>query len=158
MRGRDGRPLLLIDIAVPRDVDPAAGDLPNVHLYDIDSLQAVAEINLNNRRNEVGKVEALVEEEVDHFVEWWDSLGVIPTVAALRHEAEQVRQRELAKTLQRLPDLSPEDQRRIDAMTAAIVKKILHNPVSRLKEGADGELYVEAARELFGLGDVETTG
>jgi glutamyl-tRNA reductase len=158
MQGRNGRPLLLIDIAVPRDVDPAAGELPNVHLYDIDSLQAVAETNLNHRRNEVGKVEALVEEEVDRFIEWWDSLGVIPTVAALRHEAEQVRQRELAKTLQRLPDLSPEDQRRIDAMTAAIVKKILHKPVSRLKEGTDGELYVEAARELFGLGDIETPG
>ena len=155
MQHRDGRPLLLIDIAVPRDVDPAVGQMPNVHLYDIDSLQAVAETNLNHRRNEVGKVEALVEEEVVRFVEWWDSLGVIPTVAALRHQAEEIRQGELARTLRRLRDLPPEDREKIEALTAAIVKKLLHNPTSRLKEGADGELYVEAVRELFGLGDVE---
>ncbi len=155
MQGRNGRPLLVIDIAVPRDVDPAVGRLPNVHLYDIDSLQAVVETNLNHRRNEMGKVEALVEEEVAHFVEWWDTLRVIPTVAALRHQAEEMRQRELARTLQRLSDLSPEDRKRIDALTAAIVKKLLHSPIARLKEGADAELYVEAARELFGLGDVE---
>lgn len=156
MQHRDSRPLLLIDIAVPRDVDPAVGRLPNVHLYDIDSLQTVVDANLNHRRNEMGKVEALVEEEVARYVEWWDTLGVIPTVAALRHRAEEMRQRELARTLRRLSDLSPEDRKRIDALTAAIVKKLLHSPISRLKEGTDGELYVEAARELFGLGDVET--
>jgi len=154
VRHRNGHPLLLIDIAVPRDVDPAVRQFPNVHLYDIDDLQAVAEANMREREKEVEKVEALVEEEVSRFVEWYRSLDVIPTIAALRTHAERVRRVELEKTLSRLPDLSPEEQARVEAMTCAIVKKILHQPITRLKsEGGNGEQYVAALRDLFALGE-----
>ena len=154
VRRRNGRPLLLIDIAVPRDVDPAVRRLENVHLYDIDDLQAVAEANMREREKEVDKVEALVEEEVSRFVEWYRSLDVIPTIAALRERAERVRRVELDKTLGHLSNLSPEERARVEAMSRAIVKKILHQPIARLKsEGGDGEQYVAALRDLFALGD-----
>jgi glutamyl-tRNA reductase len=154
LRDRNGRPLLLIDIAVPRDVDPSVRQFENVHLYDIDDLQAVADNNMREREKEVSKVEALVEEEVSRFVEWYRSLDVIPTIAALREHAERVRRVELDKTLSRLPDLSPEEQARVEAMTCAIVKKILHQPIARLKsEGGNGEQYVAALRDLFALGE-----
>jgi len=153
VRRRNGRPLLLIDIAVPRDVDPSVRQFENVHLYDIDDLQAVAGANMREREKEVGKVEALVEEEVSRFVEWYRALEVIPTIAALRQHAERVRRLELDKTLARLPDLSPDEKARVEAMTRAIVKKMLHQPITRLKsEGSDGELYVAALRDLFDLG------
>jgi len=154
VRRRNGRPLLLIDIAVPRDVDPAVRRLENVHLYDIDDLQAVAEANMREREKEVDKVEALVEEEVSRFVEWYRSLDVIPTIAALRERAERVRRVELDKTLGHLSNLSPEERAHVEAMSRAIVKKILHQPIARLKsEGGDGEQYVAALRDLFALGD-----
>lgn len=150
---RNGRPLLLIDIAVPRDVDPSVRQLENVHLYDIDDLQAVADSNMRKREKEVGKVEALVEEEVSRFVEWYRALDVIPTIAALRQHAERVRRDEVEKTLGRLSSLTTEDSARVEAMSRAIVKKILHQPIARLKsEGGNGELYVAALRDLFDLG------
>jgi glutamyl-tRNA reductase len=154
LSSRNGRPLLLIDIAVPRDVDPAVRQFQNVHLYDIDDLQAVADASMRKREKEVEKVEALVEEEVSRFMEWYRSLDVIPIIAALREHAERVRRVELDKTLGRLPDLSPEERARVEAMTAAIVKKILHQPIARLKsEGGNGEQYVAALRDLFALGE-----
>jgi glutamyl-tRNA reductase len=153
MRSRNGRPLVLIDIAVPRDVDPSVRRFENVHLYDIDDLKAVVDGNMREREKEVGKVEALVEEEVSRFVEWYRALDVIPTIAALRDHAERVRRLELDKTLARLPDLSADEKARVEAMTRAIVKKMLHQPIARLKsEGGDGELYVAALRDLFDLG------
>jgi glutamyl-tRNA reductase len=154
MRHRNGRPLLLIDIAVPRDVDPAVRRFENVHLYDIDDLQAVVDGNMREREKEAEKVEALVEEEVSRFVEWYRSLDVIPTITALREHAERVRRAELDKTLSRLPNLSPTEKARVEAMTCAIVKKILHQPIARLKsEGGNGDLYVAALRDLFALGE-----
>ncbi len=153
MQRRNGRPLLLIDIAVPRDVDPSVRQCENVHLYDIDDLKAVADANMRQRKKEVGAAEALVEEEVSRFVEWYRALDVIPTISALRHHAEQVRRAELDRTLGRLPDLSPDEKARVEAMSRAIVKKILHQPIARLKsEGSDGDLYVAALRDLFDLG------
>jgi len=148
---RDARPLLLIDIAVPRDVDPAVRELPHVHLYDIDDLRAVSEENLEARQREVEKVEALVEEEMVRFSEWWRSRGVIPTVAALRERAEQIRREEVARTLRRLPDLSEEERRRVEAMASAIVKKLLHAPIVYLKSSGDAERHTSALRELFDL-------
>ena len=150
MRGRASRPLLLIDIAVPRDVDPAVSEIPGVHVRDIDALQAIARENMHLRRNELARAEAIVEEEVTKFGDWLRSLEVVPTVAALRAQAEAVRTAELERTLDKTK-LSAADRKRIEAMTAAIVKKLLHEPVRRLKAPGEGERYVEPARALFGL-------
>ncbi|MDI6857255.1 MAG: glutamyl-tRNA reductase [Dehalococcoidia bacterium] len=150
---RDGRSLLFIDIAVPRDVHPSVREIEGVHLYDIDDLQAAAEANLRSRLKEVAKVEAMVEEEANRFGDWARSLRALPTVAAIRKQAEAVRQAELARTFARLPGLSDEERARIEALSAAIVKKLLHRPIARLKAKEYGHLYVQAARELFGIDD-----
>ena len=152
MTKRAERPLLFIDIAVPRDIDPAVRTLPNVRLFDIDELQAVAERNLELRRGELSAAEAIVDEDVAKFGEWLRSLAVVPTVAALQERADALRLAELERTLSRM-DLSAEDRARIEAMTSALVKKLLHAPIARLKDPADGERYAESARALFGLDD-----
>lgn len=146
---RNGRSLLLIDIAVPRDVDPAVRGLPGVRLYDIDDIEAVAQANLRGRQREVQRVVAIAEEEVESFLEWWRSLDLVPVVAALRQRAEEIRSRELQRTLRRLPELTEDEQARIEAMTKAIVKKMLDRPIARLKDGADTGLYIEALQDLF---------
>ncbi len=117
MAARDGRPLLLIDIAVPRDVDPAVREIDSVHLYDIDDLQSVVEANLRARMKEVASVEAMVEEEATRFLDWARSLDVVPTIAALRRQAEEMRAAELAKTLAHLPDLTEEEKEHIEALS-----------------------------------------
>lgn len=147
----NSRSLLLIDIAVPRDVDPSVRQLPNVHLFDIDDLQAVSEANLRGRQREIARVEAIIDEEVQRFMEWWRSLDVVPVIAALWERAEAIRRRELDKALRRLGSLSPDERERIEAMTAAIVKKMLHQPIARLKDGSDRRRYLEALQELFDL-------
>lgn len=147
---RNGRPLLLIDIAVPRDVDPAVRDNPTVQLYNIDDLQALVEQGRDARRQEVTKVEDIVEEGVERFRTWVRDRGVVPTVAELRERAESARKNELERTFQKLGDLTPKQQRSIDAMSSALVKKLLHEPIDRLKSD-DGERYVVPIRELFGL-------
>jgi glutamyl-tRNA reductase len=146
---RNGNEILLFDIAVPRDVDPAVRELPGVRLFDIDDIEAVSRANLRGRRREVLRVEAHVEDEVEGFMNWWRSLDVVPVIAALRERAEEHRRRELERTLRRLPDLSEEQRERIDAMTRAIVKKMLDRPIARLKNGADPGLYMEALGDLF---------
>jgi glutamyl-tRNA reductase len=148
---RNGRELTLIDIAVPRDVDPTVRQLPGVRLFDIDDIQALSRASLRGRRREVLRVEAHVEDEVDSFMDWWRSLDVLPVIAALRERAEDVRRRELERTLRALPDLDDEGRARIEAMTRAIVKKMLDRPIARLKNGAETGLYVEALRDLFGV-------
>ena len=150
---RDERPLLLMDIAVPRDVDPVVAKLPNVHVYDIDDLQELVEQNRKFRRGEVAKVERFVEEGLERFQEWMRARGVVPTVAALRGHADVVRKAEVARTLRRLRDLTPEERAGVEAMANALVKKLLHDPIGRLK-GEDGERYVGAVRELFSLDGV----
>jgi len=151
MRGRS-RALMLVDIGVPRDVEASVREIPGVHLYDIDELQAVSDRNLHLRRNEVAAAEAIVEDYVAKFDEWMQSLQVMPTVAALRARAEALREAEVARTLARL-DVSDEDRNRIHAMTTALVKKLLHGPVTALKTPQEGERWIEAARALFNLDD-----
>jgi glutamyl-tRNA reductase len=153
MAERKGRPLLLIDIAVPRDIDPCVRDVTSVHLYDIDDLQKVADTNMKQRAGEVHKVEGIIDEEIGRFNDWWRSLEVLPTIAALRQQAETSRRSELERTLKRL-DLTPEEERRIEAMTSAIVKKILHKPIAHLKTNGNGHHYSDAVRALFELKDV----
>ncbi len=150
-RTAGGRPLVMIDLGVPRDIDPDAGDLPGVHLYNLDDVQRYAQTNLQLRALEVEKAEALLSAEVGRFQEWWEQREIVPTIAALRDQADGIREEELRRTLSRLPELTDAERARIEAMTKAIVKKILHRPLTHMKERRDGDGAVEAVRELFGL-------
>ncbi len=150
MERRPGGPLFLVDIAVPRDIDPDVADLPGVVLRDIDDLEAVSEGNRRQREEEAQQVEAIVEEEIQRFAQWWDGRQAVPTVAALREQAEQIRLQELRKTLRRLKNLSEEEQQRLDSMTKAIVKKLLHPAIASLRNGAT-EDSVRTLRALFRL-------
>jgi glutamyl-tRNA reductase len=161
MRGRGGRPLFLIDIAVPRDIDPAVNELSNVFLYDIDDLSGVVESNLEERMREAGRAEHIITEEIASFVRWRESLEVVPTVAAIRAKANIIRCSELEKARKRLGNLSEKDLETVEALTCAIVNKMLHGPTERLKQAAnakDGYEYVETVRHLYGLAEGETRG
>jgi glutamyl-tRNA reductase len=150
MASRVERPLLIVDIAVPRDVEGAAREVANVHLFDIDDLESAAEANMEARRREVGAVERIVENEAGRFAVWLSQQKTTPTIAALRQRAEATRKAELERTLARLGHLSDDDRRRIEAMSDALVKRLLHEPVMRLRQHGS-ERHVEALRELFGL-------
>jgi glutamyl-tRNA reductase len=155
MLARPARALVIVDIAVPRDVEPSAADVTGVRLLDIDDLQAQAEANRQVRLREVEAVEVIVDQEVARFTAWLRQNGATPTIAALRRRAEQAREAEVARTLARLPGLGAQERARIEAMSKAIVKRILHGPITRLKEPASQPL-MDAARELFGLESGET--
>jgi glutamyl-tRNA reductase len=150
------RPLFIIDIAVPRDVEPAAGELEQVFLYNIDDLQATVRDNLARRVNEIDRAEAIVSEEVGKFGAWFKSRGVIPTVVALRQRLETIRLSELERLDFKLRALPPEARARVDEITHLIVEKILLTPTEQLKGLGDTEtaaVYSEVLTRLFGLGD-----
>ena len=155
---RRGRPLFLIDLAVPRDLDPAIHELEDCYLYDIDDLEAVVAESLAGRRREAERAEAIVAEQAERFREWEASLDVVPAIASLRARAEEIRTAELARLDGRLGALSEADRRAVESATARIVDKLLHLPTVRMKQAAvtaDGVLYAEAVRHLFGLGEDE---
>jgi glutamyl-tRNA reductase len=159
MRLRPQRPLALIDIAVPRDIDPEAANIPNVQLYNIDHLNAQLEYSLSERAAEVPHVKRILEEESSRFAEYLNSMHMLPIIADIRQQAETIRQMELQKTLNRLPDLTDAERVRIEAMTQALVKKILQEPTQRLRAEAVSPRapeYAAVARNLFGLGDNES--
>jgi glutamyl-tRNA reductase len=154
MKDRKQKPIFFIDIADPRDIDPKVGDIENVYLYNIDDLQKVAYHNIQDREKEAQKAEAIVQDEVGKFVQWYQSLEVTPTIVALRKKFEEIRQKELEKTLSLHPDLSEKEKQSLEAMTSAIINKILHDPLTLLKqkdEEAMAELYLDTLRALFGL-------
>ena len=148
---RRGRPLFLIDLAVPRDIDPAVNDLEACYVYDIDDLQAVVDATLAGRRREADRAEAIVAEEAERFRAWRASLDVVPTIASLRARAEAIRAAELSKA-----KLTDSERRAVESITTQILNKLLHLPTIRMKEAAaaaDGVLYADAVRHLFGLED-----
>jgi glutamyl-tRNA reductase len=152
---RRGRPLLLIDLAVPRDLDPAIHELDGCYLYDIDDLEAVVAESLASRRREAGRAETIVAEEAAAFRAWQASLDVVPAIASLRALAEEIRAAELRKVAGRL---SEAERRTVESITSQILNKLLHLPTVRMKQAAvsaDGVLYAEAVRHLFGLGEDE---
>jgi glutamyl-tRNA reductase len=156
LRARRGRPLFLIDLAVPRDLDPAINELDGCYLFDIDDLEAVVAESLGARRREAATAERIVAEEAEQFRTWQASLDVVPAIASLRARAEEIRQGELAKAEARLGDLSDAERRAVESVTAQIVNKLLHLPTIRMKEAAaaaDGVVYADAVRHLFGLED-----
>ena len=148
---RRRRPLFFIDIAVPRDLDPAIQELDGCFLYDIDDLEAVVAETLAGRRVEAARAEQLVAEEAERFHSWRASLEVVPAITSLRAHAEQIRERELAKVQGRV---SESERRTLESVTQQILNKLLHLPTVRMKEaaaGADGASYADVVRHLFGL-------
>jgi glutamyl-tRNA reductase len=155
-RSRSGRPLLLIDLAVPRDLDPAIHELDGCYLYDIDDLEAIVSETLAGRRGEAERAEAIVAAEAQKFHEWQAALDVVPAIASLRARAEEIREAELRKADGLLGRLDESQRRAVESITTQIVNKLLHLPTVRMKQAAaaaDGVLYAEAVRHLFGLGE-----
>jgi len=151
---RGGRPLCVLDLAVPRDVEPAVGQLENVFLYDLDDLQAVAGQASAERRAEIPRAEQIVDEEVEHFWAWHDTLAVVPVLKEFRGRMEAVRTAELERVFKQLQHLSPEDRDRLERFSESLLNKFLHEPTLALKreaEAGDGYLLVEALRKLFHL-------
>jgi glutamyl-tRNA reductase len=157
LRERKYRPMFLIDMSVPRTFDPAINELENVYLYDIDDLGGVAEVNRDERGREAEKAEAIVEDEVDTFGKWLAGLDAVPTIVALRDKIEAIRKAELEKTLATLPTLTPRERESLEAMTAAIVNKILHGPITHIKQHDRQRevFYLAAARQLFDIEEPE---
>jgi len=156
IRARGNRqPLCILDIAVPRDVDPEVGKLENVFLYDIDDLQEVAAQAIGDRKRSLPAAERIVDEEVDFFWEWYAGRGVVDSVRALRDRMEQLRVAELGRALGRLQHLAPADRERVEHLTRALMNKFLHSPSTRLRAAAGNghaAQLAETLRYLFELG------
>lgn len=158
MATRRGRPLLLVDIAVPRDIEPACREVTGVSLHDIDDVQQIVERNASGREAEAERAEPILAAEQDRFERWLASLEVVPTIASLRERGDDVARRVLAENEGRWESLAEADRERLEAMAKAIVSRLLHEPTLRMKRSAGSEdayAYVSALRELFGL-DAET--
>lgn len=156
LRDRKQKPIFFIDIAVPRDIEPTVNDIENAYLYNMDDLQQVVNQNIQDREIEARKAEAIVEEEVTKFVHWYRTLDVTPTIVALRKKFDEIRKKELEKTLSLHPNLSDKEKKSLEALTSAIINKILHEPLSLLKkntENGGAELYLDTLQTLFGLSE-----
>jgi len=154
MRERKHRPIFFIDISVPRNIDPLVNNIDNVYLFDIDNLQGVVEANLKERAKEAEDATLIVDEEISAFYRWANSLDVVPTIIALRQQFEKIRKGEIEKAVGQLGALSDKELKAIDAMTTSIVNKILHDPISHLKQEAssvEGDMLVDVVRRLFDL-------
>jgi len=152
MRERHNQPLLIVDLGVPRDIDPKARDLPNLFLHDVDSLEELIQRTLDRRREEIPKVSRIIDEELDRFEQWLTGLAAAPLVAQLHRRAERIRRQELEAHLSKFPKATHED---LDALTRSIIRKLLHHPSTRLRESNDAENLEQLAaiRELFQLDD-----
>jgi glutamyl-tRNA reductase len=158
MEARDGRPLLAIDLAVPRDIEPACREVGGVTLHDIDDVQQIVERNASGREAEATRADLIIEAELDRFERWLASLEVVPTIAALRGRGDEVVRRVMAENESRWESLGEADRARLETMAKAIASRLLHEPTVRMRRSAgadDAYFYVSALRELFGL-DVET--
>jgi glutamyl-tRNA reductase len=151
---RLGRPLVLIDLAVPRDIEPSVRDCPGIALYDMDDLQRAVTANMGAREAEAEEARGLVREEVERFEAWLESLDVVPTISALRRRGDEVVDQVLRENASRWESLSVADRERVEVMARAVVSRLLHEPTLRLKGSAGDHSsyrYVHTLRELFGL-------
>ena len=158
MSERAGRPLLAIDLAVPRDVEPDCREVPGVTVFDIDDVQKIVERNTSGRETEARRAELIIEAELDRFERWLAALEVVPTITALRERGDEVVRRVLAENESRWESLGEADRQRMEAMAKAVASRLLHEPTVRMRRSAgdeDAYAHVSALRELFGL-DVET--
>jgi glutamyl-tRNA reductase len=154
IKDRKQKPIFFIDIADPRNIEPSVGEIGNVYLYNIDDLKKVADENIKDRGKEAQKAESMVHEEVSKFVNWYHSLEVTPTIVALRKKFEEIGKKELEKTLSLHPNLSEKERKSLEALTSAILNKILHTPSTLLRqsnEEAMADFYLDTLRTLFQL-------
>jgi glutamyl-tRNA reductase len=154
MGRRRHRPMFFIDIAVPRDIEPSVNDVDNAYLYNVDDLQSVVDANVKERRKEAEKAEQLVDQEVGTFEKWIASLQVVPTIVQLRQQVDAMRAAELEKSLGKLQHLGEKDREQVAQLTQSLVNKILHSPLTVLKESShapDAGVTLEVARKLFNL-------
>ena len=155
---RKNRPIFLIDLSVPRNIDPRVNEIDNVFLYDIDDLEMVVAANRSERAREAERAEEIITGEIDTMMRWLKSLDAVPTIVALREKADQIRKAELDKLMGRLGDLDPAQRKAIDRFAEGLVNKLLHSPLVTLKQethSANGVLYVETTRRLFQLDAVQ---
>jgi glutamyl-tRNA reductase len=157
---RRNKPMFLIDIAVPRNIDPAVNDVEGVFLYDVDDLEGVVNANIKERSKQAEQAEAIVVDEVERMMSRLKLEEFTPTIVSLQEELEGIRAAEVARALRRMPSLTPEQQQQvvaqIEAMTKSIVNKIAHRPISALRRNAgqpDGDQFLDAVRKVFHLQD-----
>ncbi|MEG6523504.1 glutamyl-tRNA reductase [Desulfotomaculum sp. 1211_IL3151] len=154
MAERQGKPIMMIDIAVPRDIDPEVRKIANVTLYDVDNLQHVVDANLEERRKAAVQAEGIIEEELNEFMRWLATRFVVPTITALKKMGEEIKNRELVRAYNRMGDLTEREKKIIGSLANSIVNQILHNPVIKLKQYAltpEGHLYTEITQNIFNL-------
>jgi glutamyl-tRNA reductase len=156
MKERKQKQVFLIDISVPRNIDPEINDLANVYLYNIDDLQGVVDANMFERQKEAEKAERIVDEEIETFLKWQDSLDSVPTIKALRDRADEIKREELEKLLHRLPAIGDKEKEAIEYMATALTNKLIHPPTAALKEGGDDKAgLVAMIRRLYGINGEE---
>lgn len=152
MRERKQQQVFLIDISVPRNLDPGINDLENVYLYNIDDLQGVVDTNMFERQKEAEKAERIIAEEIETFLKWQASLDSVPTIRALRDKAEEMKREEVEKLMHKLPALGDKEKEAIEYMAAALMNKLMHSPTAALKEGGDDKAdLVALIRRLYGI-------
>jgi len=154
MRDRKQSPVFLIDISVPRNIDPGINDLDNVYLYNIDDLQGIVDENMFERQKEAEKAKKIIEEEIEPFLKWQSSLDSVPTIVALREKAEEIKKEELERLLNRFPDIEERQRKAIEYMATAIINKLIHPPTAAMKEGAeDKDLMIAVIKRLYGINE-----
>jgi glutamyl-tRNA reductase len=152
MKERRNRPVFIIDISVPRNIDPEINDMNNVYLYDVDDLRGVVDTNILERQKEAKKAEDIIEEEIEIFKKWLSSLDSVPTVIALREKAEAIKKEEMEKLLNRLPEIGEKEKKAIEGLASSIVNKLIHAPTVALKEDAeDKDIMIATIKRLYGL-------
>ncbi len=157
MKERKHRPVFVIDISVPRNIDPEINKEDSVYLYSVDDLQDVVDTNIHGRKMEAEKAEKIIDEEVDKFIRWMSSLDSVPTIVALRQRAEEIKREELEKFKNRFPDMDDEKTKSVEYLTTAIVNKLIHPPTVALKEDSeDRDELIAMIKKLYGIdGDEE---
>ena len=152
MKERKNRPVFIIDISVPRNIDPEINKLDNVYLYSVDDLQEVVDTNIHGRKVEAEKAEKIIDEEVEKFMKWMSSLDSVPTIVALRQKADEIKTEELEKLKGRLPGLDEEKMKAVEYMAAAIINKLIHPPTVALKEDTeDRDELIAMIKKLYGI-------
>ncbi|MDD1750948.1 MAG: glutamyl-tRNA reductase [Methanothrix sp.] len=152
MKERKNRPVFIIDISVPRNIDPEINDMNNVYLYDVDDLKGVVDTNILERQKEAKKAEDIIEEELETFKKWLSSLDSVPTVIALREKAEAIKKEEIEKVMNRLPEIGEKEKKAIEGLASAIVNKLIHAPTVALKEDSeDKDIMIATIKRLYGL-------
>ena len=152
MKERKQRQVFLIDISVPRNLDPEINDLDNVYLYNVDDLQGVVDSNLFERKKEAEKAEKIIDEELETFLKWQSTLDSVPTIIAIREKAEEIKKEELDKFFHKIPGMGEKEREAIEYMAAALINKMIHPPTAALKEDSeDKDVLVATIRKLYGI-------